>query len=73
MSLLFAATYPQRTRALVLYGSYAQPYWLSDEEFNKEIERIDRLWGTGEYLTSRYMPGAMTEEAARRGYARFER
>src|ERR1700739_3018048 len=38
MSLLFAATYPQRARALVLYGSHARPkHLLSDEEINKEI------------------------------------
>jgi class 3 adenylate cyclase len=74
MSLLFAATYPQRTRALVLYGSYAQPsHLLSDEEFNKEIERIDRLWGSGEYVTSRYMPGAGSEKANRQALARYER
>jgi class 3 adenylate cyclase len=74
MSILFAATYPQRTRALVLYGSYAQPsHLLSDEDFNKEIERIDRLWGTGEYLTSRYMPRAVPDEIARPSHARFER
>src|SRR6516164_38385 len=65
MSLLFAATYPQRTRALVLYGSYAQPYWLSDDEFNKEIERIDRLWGTGEYMLARYIPRGLSEGEAR--------
>ena len=34
----------------VLYGSYARPsHLVSDDDFNKEIERIDRLWGTGEY------------------------
>src|SRR6516164_11855609 len=66
MSMLFAATYPQRTRALVLYGSYARPsHLLSDEDFDKEIDRIDRLWGTGEYLTSRYMPRAVPNEIAR--------
>jgi class 3 adenylate cyclase len=73
MCLLFAATYPQRAKAVVLYGSYARPsHLLSEEEFSKEIDRIDRRWGTGEYLTSRYMPGAVSEEA-RRMYARFER
>jgi len=72
MSLLFAATYPQRTRALMLYGSYARPsHLLSDEEFNKGIERIDRLWGTSEYLTSRYMPGSVSEEGARQFLARL--
>jgi len=74
MSLLFAATYPQRTRALVLYGSYARPsHLLSDEQFNKEMDLIDRLWGTGEYTIARYMPRGLSEEVARRTYARFER
>jgi class 3 adenylate cyclase len=74
MSLLFAATYPQRAQALVLYGSYAKPTHLSsDEEFNKEIELIDRLWGTGEYLIARYLPRGLSEEVARPVFARFER
>jgi class 3 adenylate cyclase len=30
MSLLFAATYPQRTRALVLYGTFAKRLWAPD-------------------------------------------
>src|SRR5437764_4956358 len=51
MSLLFAATYPQRVQALVLYGSYTRhPKLSSDNELQKDIERIDRLWGTGEYM-----------------------
>jgi class 3 adenylate cyclase len=74
MCLLFAATYPTRALALALYGSYAYPsHLLADDEFNKEIERIDRLWGTGEYILGRYMPGSFSEEAARRVFARFER
>jgi class 3 adenylate cyclase len=74
MSLLFAATYPQRARALVLYGSYAWPsHWLSDEDFNKEIELVDRLWGTGECLIGRYLPRVLSEEVARPVFARFER
>ena len=57
MSLLFAATYPQRARALVLYGSYAlsEHLLVSEVEFNKEIELIDRLWGSGGYLMARYI------------------
>src|SRR5262245_46221082 len=74
MSLLFAATYPQRVKALVLYGSFARRLdSMSDDEFIKDIELIDRLWGTGEYLTSRHMPRAVSDEVARRSYARFER
>jgi class 3 adenylate cyclase len=74
MSLLFAATYPQRAQALVLYGTFARhPMFVSDDVLNKEIERIDRLWGTGEYVLGRYMPSDMSEEAARRLFARWER
>jgi class 3 adenylate cyclase len=74
MSLLFAATYPQRARALVLYGSYARPsHWLSDDDFNNEIDLVDRLWGTGECLIARYLPRGLSEEVARPVFARLER
>ncbi|HVH75611.1 MAG TPA: adenylate/guanylate cyclase domain-containing protein [Stellaceae bacterium] len=73
MSLLFAATYPQRAQALAVYGSYAYPlHLLAPGELEKEIERVDRLWGTGEYFLGRYMPGSLSQEA-RRTFARFER
>jgi pimeloyl-ACP methyl ester carboxylesterase/class 3 adenylate cyclase len=53
MSLLFAASYPQRTRALVLCGSYAKRAWAPDYPFGWNAERWDavlgsfeRKWGT---------------------------
>jgi class 3 adenylate cyclase len=74
MSLLFAATYPQRVQALVLFGSYAHSSYLSTAgEFNREIERVDRLWGTGEYLLGRYAPDTGSEATARPMAARLER
>ena len=74
MSLLFAASYPHRTQALVLYSSFARhTQFSSDEELKKEIERIDRLWGTGRYFLARYLPRGMSEEAACRLFARIER
>jgi len=74
MSLLFASTYPHRAQALVLYGSFARHIqFSSDEELKKEIERIDRLWGTGRYFLARYLPRGMSEEAACRLFARIER
>lgn len=55
MSLLFAATYPRRTQALVLYGTYAKRSWAPDypfgwaeESWRALFERIDRHWGTPE-------------------------
>jgi class 3 adenylate cyclase len=57
MSLLFAATYPQRVSALVLYGSYAKHPTLTDENFlRQQIETVDRLWGSGEFLKRYFVP-----------------
>src|ERR1700752_5301320 len=50
MSLLFAATYPERARGLVLYGSYARHPTISAENLPEHVELIDRSWGTGEYM-----------------------
>lgn len=56
MSVLFAATYPERSLALILYGTAARFAWAPDflwgttpDEFREELERSDRTWGTREY------------------------
>ena len=53
MSLLFAATYPQRTSGLILYGSYAKRSWApehpwgwKDEKWNAVLSNIEHSWGT---------------------------
>jgi pimeloyl-ACP methyl ester carboxylesterase len=53
MSVLFAATYPERTMGLVLYGAYARrlrgpdyPWGPTAEEREAFLERIEREWGT---------------------------
>ena len=59
MAALFAATYPARTPAVVLYGSYLAPTWLryiatagTDDETmrtrERDLEEIERRWGTPE-------------------------
>ena len=55
MSVLFAATYPERTRALVVYGSGPRftrapgfPFGPTREESVTTNERDQRLWGTVE-------------------------
>jgi class 3 adenylate cyclase len=52
MSILFAATYPERTRALVLYGTYAKRLWSDDypwaatpDERIAIAEHLERSWG----------------------------
>jgi class 3 adenylate cyclase len=74
MSLLFAATYPQRAQALVVYGSYARSSTLvSDDIFNQRIALIDRAWGSGEYIVSLLIPSGTFDEAKLGAMARFER
>ena len=57
MSALFAATYPDRTSALVMYGGYAReakdddhPWgWRTAAEKQEELDLIERSWGTVGY------------------------
>ena len=46
MSLLFAATYPARTAALAIYGSYARRAWAVDHTFGRTVEDMDRVLDT---------------------------
>jgi pimeloyl-ACP methyl ester carboxylesterase len=74
MSLLFAATYPERVRALVLYGSYARHPTLVDKAgLQQSLDLVERLWGTGQVVARLYAPSTAGNEAAVRAYARFER
>jgi pimeloyl-ACP methyl ester carboxylesterase len=56
MSLLYAATYPQRTSALVLYGSYAKRSWApdypfgwNDEQWQRALDNIEHNWGSPQH------------------------
>ena len=49
MSLLYAATYPERTSALILYGSYAKRSWAPDYPFGWKDEQWDRVLGNMEH------------------------
>jgi pimeloyl-ACP methyl ester carboxylesterase len=58
MSVLFAATYPERSRALVLVGTFAKrlrsddyPWAPSLEERLQTIEEVEREWGAGLDIT----------------------
>jgi pimeloyl-ACP methyl ester carboxylesterase len=70
MSVLFAATYPERTRALVTLAIYAKRLWTPDypwaptpEARAAEIESVERSWG-GEMDISELAPSA--DEAFKR-------
>jgi pimeloyl-ACP methyl ester carboxylesterase/DNA-binding CsgD family transcriptional regulator len=53
MCALFAATYPERTAALIMYGAYAKRVWSPDypwaptpEERQQFFDLVERTWGT---------------------------
>jgi pimeloyl-ACP methyl ester carboxylesterase len=79
MAFLFAATYPQRTTAVVLYGEYARMAWAPDypwgftlEQHERLLQRIDEGWGTGDVLKY-FAPDSKGDERLREWWARLER
>ena len=79
MSALFAATYPERTTALILYGTFAStvrdatyPWAMDPEERRKVIEAIPEQWGQGAYVDL-LAPSMAGDERFRRWWARLER
>ena len=60
IALMFAATYPERTSALVLYDPTARGLWAPDypwapteEEWRNELREIRERWGDRRYLVER--------------------
>src|SRR5262245_53047712 len=51
MSLMFSASYPERTSALVLCGSFAsvraEPWAVSEESWGRFLGQIESHWGEG--------------------------
>jgi pimeloyl-ACP methyl ester carboxylesterase/DNA-binding CsgD family transcriptional regulator len=74
MSILFAATYPERTRALVLYGGYANFHtWvMGPDALAVFMDNAERTWGTGASLVS-FAPGRVEDAHFKAWWARFER
>jgi class 3 adenylate cyclase len=80
MCMLFAATYPQRTSALVLWGAMARSTAAEDypwalpkdalQEANDEL--ISPLWGQGATIDI-FAPSLAADPRAREFQARFER
>jgi pimeloyl-ACP methyl ester carboxylesterase len=79
MCTLFAATYPERTSALVLYGTFARglydpeyPWGATPAQIERFLERVDREWGTG--MTARmFAPSIAQDDRHVQSWGRFER
>ncbi|UCI07635.1 alpha/beta fold hydrolase [Mesorhizobium sp. B1-1-8] len=74
MAMLFAATYPERTRSLVLYGGYAHFHkWvMPPERLDAFIETAETSWGTGATLPN-FAPGRVDDPHFAQWWGRFER
>jgi class 3 adenylate cyclase len=79
MSVLYAATYPDRVRGLILIGSnvrmLAAPDWphgWTRERYEATLEDVAERWGQGG-LMNMFLPGLIGDERAKRMWARFQR
>ena len=79
MSILFAATYPDRVTHLIVYGGLARMRWAPDHPFGVNDEVIEPMaeflaknWGTGNVFPL-FVQHAPDPDAVRSALARFER
>jgi class 3 adenylate cyclase/pimeloyl-ACP methyl ester carboxylesterase len=71
MSVLFAATYPERVSHLILFGGYAVAAMLSNDMDRRIAERL-KFWGTGEMLKV-LSPSQATNQNAIDQFAKYQR
>ncbi len=71
LSMLFAASYPDRCSALALYGAFARSY-APEKVVAQFLEYIDHAWGTGGSLRT-FAPSRVNDPAFQRWWGRFER
>ena len=79
MSVLFAATYPQRTSALILFGAMARRAWAADYpwgrrpgEMEARLASVEQTWGTGA-SGDVFSPSHAGDDDYRKWLAAFER
>ena len=81
MSVLFAATYPERTSGLVLYGSYAKRSWAPDypfawtsEQWDAFLVQLEATWGKPEgAVLELWAPSVAHDEQAAKASAAYLR
>ena len=71
LAVLFAATYPERCRALVLYGAFARfSSWIPTAEgLAALLEYIEKAWGTGRSLAT-FAPSHQSDPALQQWWGR---
>jgi pimeloyl-ACP methyl ester carboxylesterase len=76
---LFAATYPERTRALILYGALVRlvadeqfPWAASNDDVDELVQGAIESWGAEDQIAF-WAPSMADDPAARQFFARFTR
>jgi pimeloyl-ACP methyl ester carboxylesterase len=79
MCALFAATYPERTTALVLCNTFARnvigegyPFGHTRQDWESFLERVEETWGKG-FLAALFAPSFANDPDFRKRWGRFER
>jgi pimeloyl-ACP methyl ester carboxylesterase/DNA-binding CsgD family transcriptional regulator len=74
IATLFAATYPERTRGIVLYGGYAHfpTYVMGHNALTDFVRSLETSWGSGATL-SHFAPGRLCDLRFHAWWARLER
>jgi class 3 adenylate cyclase len=76
MSIMFSATYPERTSALVLCGSFAslkaEPWAVNQEQWARILRHLEAHWGEG-VLVPINAPSRRKDEAFVQWFGRLER
>lgn len=79
MCMLFAATYPERTAALVLNGTYARGRWSKDypwartsQQVEEDLAAVERQWGEPADM-SNAAPSLMNDSYEREWFAAYLR
>jgi DNA-binding SARP family transcriptional activator/pimeloyl-ACP methyl ester carboxylesterase len=79
MCMLFAATYPERTAALVLNGAYASGRWSKDypwaktsEQVEEDLALVEREWGAAADM-SNAAPSLMSDTFEQEWFAAYLR
>ena len=80
MAILFAATHPQRTTALILYGTFAAgakepgyPWGGTPAEWEAAAERWQEKWGRVVFALERFAPSKVGDERYTDWFGRLER
>jgi pimeloyl-ACP methyl ester carboxylesterase len=71
LSLMLAATHPERVSGLVLYGTYAS-IGVARDEYERFLERLETHWGEG-VLVGVNAPSRRKDEAFVQWFGRLER